>query len=128
MADTHRQWLQTPAGKASNRRGAHIRKARLRAIPHTFSLRNWQAALDYFDNRCAYCGAEDVPLEQEHVVPLIKGGGYVVGNIVPACASCNGSKRTTDLENWAADRGAAFVQAGAIERVQSYRLGLLGEA
>jgi len=128
MLETQRRYLQTPEGKEKNRRATHIRKARLRAAPHTFSLKDWQAALNYFENRCAYCGIEDVPLEQEHVVPLVRGGGYVAGNIVPACARCNGSKRTDSPEHWAASCGAAFVQTGAIERIQAYRLGVLDEA
>ena len=128
MRATQRRYLQTPEGKEKNRRAAHIRAARLRAVLHTLSPKAWQDALEWFGHRCVYCGTEDVPLEQEHVVPLVKGGGYVAGNIVPACASCNSSKRTQGLEDWIAGRGAAFVQAGAIERVRAYRLGLLGEA
>ena len=128
MLEAQRRYLQTPKGKEKHRRAAHVRAARLRALPHTFSPKGWQDALEWFGHCCVYCGTEDVPLEQEHVVPLVKGGGYVAGNIVPACASCNSSKRTQGLEDWIAGRGAAFVQAGAIERIQCYRLGLLGEA
>ena len=125
MLETQRRYLQTPEGKAKNRRAAHIRKARMRAVPHTFSSKDWKAVLDCFGHRCAYCGVAHVPLEQEHVVPLVKGGGYVVGNIVPVCARCNGSKRIASLDDWATGRGAAFVQVGAIERVRAYRLALL---
>ena len=128
MRETQRRYLQTPEGKVKNRRAAHVRKARMRAVPHTFSSKDWKAVLDRFGHRCAYCDVTGVPLEQEHVVPLVKGGGYVVGNIVPACTRCNGSKRTASLEVWAAGRGAAFVKAGAVERIGAYRLGLLGEA
>jgi len=128
MREASRRYLQTPEGKAKNRRGVHVRKARVRAVSHTFTVRDWMAVLQQFNHRCAYCGAADVPLEQEHIVPLVQGGGYVVGNIVPVCARCNSSKHTASFAEWVAGRGAAFVDTRAIERVQSYRLGVLGEA
>ena len=31
-------------------------------------------------------------LEQEHVIPLSKGGALTLHNIVPACRSCNSKK------------------------------------
>ena len=52
-----------------------------------------------FDHCCAYCGcAED--LELEHVIPISKGGGHHLGNIVPACRKCNSSKRSRDALAW----------------------------
>lgn len=123
-----RAYWHTERGKSINRAKAHRRRAREAGLLATLSNEDWQDALEWFGHRCAYCGIEDVPLEQEHVVPVTKGGGYVAGNIVPACASCNGSKRAAGLEDWATGRGAALVRAGAIERMRAYRLGLLGEA
>lgn len=50
-------------------------------------------------NRCAYCGRE-LPLSMDHVVPLSRGGSNIIENIVPACKSCNSSKKNTPLLIW----------------------------
>ena len=42
--------------------------------------------------RCQYCGARDVPLTTDHVVPRSQGGRDVWGNLVCACVSCNNKK------------------------------------
>lgn len=39
-------------------------------------------------------------LHQEHIIPLIKGGSYKLGNIVPSCRNCNSSKRNQDFNEW----------------------------
>lgn len=52
-----------------------------------------------FNNCCAYCGT-DGDMQIEHVVPISKNGAHDIGNIVPACMSCNFSKRSKDMEDW----------------------------
>lgn len=52
-----------------------------------------------FDNSCAYCGTAK-QLTIDHIVPVSKGGKNMVGNIVPACKSCNSSKGAKDYEEW----------------------------
>lgn len=37
---------------------------------------------------------------KDHVVPLSKGGTNYIDNIVPACVSCNSSKRDKFLSEW----------------------------
>lgn len=65
---------------------------------HGFSYEEWRGLLDWYHNCCAYCGLEFEKLEQDHVMPLSRGGLHDISNIVPACRSCNGSKndRTPD--------------------------------
>jgi hypothetical protein len=64
-----------------------------------FTETQWQAACKYFKQRCAYCC--DNPIEdQDHVVPVKDGGGYTVGNILPACHRCNASKGSSQLPKW----------------------------
>jgi len=48
--------------------------------------------------RCAYCGAPWQHLD--HVVPLERGGTHAIGNLLPACASCNTSKNRHLLAEW----------------------------
>ena len=49
---------------------------------------------------CAYCGAVDGPLQRDCVLPLSRGGRYTLGNIVPACDSCNASKCNDEVTGW----------------------------
>ena len=45
--------------------------------------------LEKWDRKCAYCGAENVPLQVEHIVPKTRGGSNRVSNLVMACERCN---------------------------------------
>jgi 5-methylcytosine-specific restriction endonuclease McrA len=58
----------------------------------------WRRWVD-FNHTCAYCGVGG-DLQVEHVVPISKGGEHHLGNIVPACQSCNFSKRKADVLTW----------------------------
>ena len=49
---------------------------------------------------CAYCGATDTALQRDCVLPLSRGGRYTIGNIVPACRSCNASKSNDEVTRW----------------------------
>lgn len=76
------------------------RRARVAELPHDLTLEEWNETLEYFDYSCAYCGVPEDNLCQEHVIPVVKGGGYTTDNIIPACRSCNKSKYTANLEEW----------------------------
>lgn len=80
------------------------REARKRGLPHDFTVNDWIIALEYFEYRCAYCGNETREMEQEHFIPLSKGGGYTPGNIIPVCKSCNASRQNKDIVQWLAKR------------------------
>ena len=47
--------------------------------------------------RCAYCDAEGVPLEKDHIVARARGGSNRVSNLVPACRPCNSAKGAQDV-------------------------------
>ena len=64
-------------------------------IPPSLLLQRWAD----FGHRCAYCGASG-DLQIEHVIPISKGGANDLGNVVPACPSCNSSKRSRDAYEW----------------------------
>lgn len=76
------------------------RKALLREqMAHQIKPKQLRARFAQFDNRCAYCGdAGDMQIE--HVVAISKGGTHAIGNIVPACRTCNYSKREHEVERW----------------------------
>lgn len=85
--------------KAYKRMKFHYRKAMIQKLPNDFTNEQWEEVKARFGYRCAYCGKEKT-LTQDHVVPVIKGGGYTKTNIVPCCGSCNSSKQDKDFEKW----------------------------
>jgi len=48
--------------------------------------------LEKWGRRCAYCRAEGVPLQVEHIVPRVRQGGGRASNLTLACAPCNQRK------------------------------------
>lgn len=65
--------------------------------------------LEKWGRRCAYCGAEGVPLEIEHIVPKSRGGSNRVSNLTLACRACNQAKGNRTAEEF----GHPEVQAKA---------------
>lgn len=77
----------------------HRRRALQRGLEATFTPEQWEACKIEFRNVCAYCGRA-IKLSQDHVVPVVAGGTYTVGNIVPACKRCNSSKSAYPFTEW----------------------------
>lgn len=50
--------------------------------------------LEKWKRTCAYCGATEVRLEIEHIVPKSRGGSDRVSNLTLACHACNQKKGT----------------------------------
>jgi 5-methylcytosine-specific restriction endonuclease McrA len=48
--------------------------------------------LEKYGRKCAYCEAENVPLEIEHIIPKSKGGTDRADNLTIACVKCNQEK------------------------------------
>lgn len=48
--------------------------------------------LEKWGRTCAYCGATDVPLEVEHLIPKSRGGSSRVSNLTLSCRTCNQKK------------------------------------
>ena len=53
---------------------------------------------------CSYCGAENVPLEIDHVHPRSKGGSDRVSNLTLSCRACNQKKGNRPVEEFLAKR------------------------
>ncbi len=49
---------------------------------------------------CVYCGAENTPLEVEHIAPKSKGGSDRVSNLTLACHACNQAKSNQDIQDF----------------------------
>lgn len=99
-ADWYRR--NTARAKDNASRNGEVRRARQRNLP-AFKVtdREWRRLCNRFDNRCAYC-SERKSLQREHVVPISRGGQHSIGNLLPACKSCNLSKGTKFLSEWRA--------------------------
>jgi len=54
--------------------------------------------LNKWERRCAYCSAENVPLQVEHIHPKASGGTNRVSNLCLACEPCNTKKGTKDIK------------------------------
>lgn len=52
------------------------------------------------DYTCTYCGDRGVRLECDHVIPVSRGGGHDLSNLVTACFTCNRSKRDKLVSEW----------------------------
>jgi 5-methylcytosine-specific restriction endonuclease McrA len=61
-----------------------------------------QYVFEKFGRHCVYCGAVDVPLNLDHVVPRSRGGSNRVSNLVPACIRCNEAKGNRPVEEFLA--------------------------
>ena len=56
--------------------------------------------LEKWGRKCAYCGAENVPLEIEHIIPKIRGGSNRLSNLAIACTPCNQKKNSQTAEEF----------------------------
>jgi 5-methylcytosine-specific restriction endonuclease McrA len=65
--------------------------------------------LEKWSRKCAYCGASDIPLQVEHIMPKAKGGSNRPSNLTLACEACNIKKGTQT----AAEFGHPEIQARA---------------
>lgn len=59
----------------------------------------WETSLAYFDHQCVYCGKKN-DLTKDHLDPLKNGGKLTFANVVPACKSCNSSKKDHQWLAW----------------------------
>lgn len=44
-----------------------------------------------YSSKCFYCPSKEA-IEADHVLPISRGGSHGIGNLLPACRSCNASK------------------------------------
>ena len=80
-------------------RARTLRQKRLDALANCESTLTkdqwWDISVD-FRGLCAYgCGSTATTIE--HLMPISLGGGNTVGNVVPACKSCNCTKNAKTL-------------------------------
>lgn len=95
-----RERHNTEEGRLIRRISRQKRKSLIKGTLATFTKRQWEECKKHFNHRCAYCGCGSEQLEQDHFIPLSKGGEYTKQNIIPACRNCNSRKRARDFKTW----------------------------
>lgn len=89
--------VRPEVGKASRaRRKALARKAGVLSV----TARDWRRLCARHDHRCFYCHARPARLTMDHIIPIIRGGRHSIGNLIPACVSCNSSKSRRFIMEW----------------------------
>lgn len=74
----------------------HNSRARKRGVEATLTNQQWKEVLRQSDGICHYC-KENIGMDLlgiDHLLPLSKGGGNSVNNVIPACAPCNTQRQT----------------------------------
>lgn len=94
-----KKYRETEHGKLARRMNKQKRTARIKGLEKSLTKDDWQITLNFFDNKCAYCGGSD-RIHQDHFIPVALGGGYTRNNIVPACHRCNSSKHDKHPIEW----------------------------
>lgn len=85
------------------RERVHARKRGLDPMPGWAQIE----IREEFGGRCGYCRQRPATT-WDHAVPISKGGRTTPGNVVPACVTCNSSKRDRDLDEWLDEKGYAY--------------------
>jgi 5-methylcytosine-specific restriction endonuclease McrA len=101
-----------PIGNAQN---LFIRNILSSLGVESFSESDWKATKEYFEHKCAYCGAY-TDLVIEHAIPINreKLGEHRLGNLIPSCKACNTSKAGKDFREFLSGNTAA------IEKIEAY--------
>ena len=80
---------------------ANARQRRFKEHPdyRPFPESEWLKLVRRYGGRCAYCGGEG-KIEQDHVVPISRGGRHAIANVLPACFNCNRAKGSKLVSEW----------------------------
>ena len=74
----------------------HLRRARLAGAGYFLVTKKDIARI--MRQECLYCGGQAEHID--HVVPVARGGGHRIGNLAPACSSCNLRKGSKFISEW----------------------------
>lgn len=74
-------------------------KRRSRQMKNGIYLVTSKELKSLYKSNCFYCGSNE-KIEIDHIIPISRGGSHSIGNLVPACLSCNRSKNNKLLVEW----------------------------
>lgn len=84
------------------------RRARKIGNGGTYTLRDIRRLMHRYRGMCAYCH-EAKATTLDHVLAISRGGRNTIGNLLPACKSCNYSKGPKLLAVWRYHTGKAIL-------------------
>jgi 5-methylcytosine-specific restriction endonuclease McrA len=90
IKQTKRKWEKNNREKC--RMKVRRRREREKQIKGYCTYDQWINRMKFYGNRCYYCKIE-TKLTMDHRIPISRGGYGWPSNLVPACLSCNSSKR-----------------------------------
>lgn len=100
----HRAYSVTTKGKQVHRQAGRRRRALKYKAEGFHTYTEFIELCKALDFRCQGCGEIFFLnwLEEDHIVPLSRGGDDSIDNIQPLCKSCNSSKSDKMIEEWIA--------------------------
>jgi len=90
------KYRRTEEGQATRKKNKALRTSIKRYGPLT--EKQWAEKLSRLGHACANCGTKEA-VQQDHIIPISKGGLHHIDNVQPLCKSCNAAKG--DRLNWA---------------------------
>lgn len=107
--ERHKELMAAWVRANPEKQEARVRRYRARAMAadgsHTLEERD--AKFEMLGDVCFYCG-DAAKLTEDHDIPLSRGGGDEIRNILPACKPCNSAKH--------AKTAAEFIRIGGRRR------------
>jgi 5-methylcytosine-specific restriction endonuclease McrA len=91
------EYAKTYLNRNREKSRERVRSRRARKITNSLVV-SVKEAKRIYSSQCFYCGNSGG--EMDHVLPLSRGGLHSVGNLVPACRSCNASKGAKTIMEW----------------------------
>jgi 5-methylcytosine-specific restriction endonuclease McrA len=84
------------------RHQSRVARARRSGVSCYLTLEQWKDLLRRFNFRCAYCLKRLTKKNRslDHLIPLTRGGGNTLDNLVPACRRCNQRKNVQTAEQF----------------------------
>jgi len=88
-----KKWGGGASSENAKTRSQRLAEARAKG-KHT--KEEWEAMKAVCGDACVKCGATDLDLSKDHIVPICKGGSDGIDNIQPMCHRCNAGKGGSD--------------------------------
>jgi len=113
------RYRKTPIGVAQN---AVVRNILGCVGQEAFTEKDWLAVKASFGHACVYCGSRR-QLVMDHAVPISLEalGEHRLGNLVPACHSCNSDKGETSFEVYLQAKEALDPEPDGAVRLEAIR-------
>lgn len=103
VKDSLERYKKTEKGITSQRRGRSKRRVGIAQVHSAhYETAELMNVCEKFDWTCAWCSTKinQKLLTIDHFLAISKGGSDCIGNLLPACISCNSSKSNSDPKTW----------------------------